>query len=89
MSEEIYEFVNNNEIEDNENYEYFYEEVIVDENPPAIALCILSAINVGIIKCLEDLEDLCDLAVRALEEIIDYQNYPIVASELSTKARRH
>jgi len=53
-----------------------------------IALCILSAINVGIIKSLEDLEELCDLAVRALEEIIDYQRYPVVAAERSTKARR-
>lgn len=88
MSKEIYEFVDINEEEDNENYEYFYEDVIVDENPPSIALCILSAINVGIIKSLDDLEELCDLAVRALEEIIDYQNYPILAAEKSTKARR-
>jgi ribonucleoside-diphosphate reductase alpha chain len=88
MSEEIYEFVEYDESEDNENYEYFYEEVIVDDSPPAIALCILSAINVGVIKQLDDLEELCDLAVRALEEIIDYQNYPIKAAELSTKRRR-
>jgi ribonucleoside-diphosphate reductase alpha chain len=53
-----------------------------------IALCILSAINVGVIKELDDLEELCDLAVRALEEIIDYQRYPIAAAEKSTKARR-
>ena len=37
-----------------------------------IALCILSAINLGNIKYLEDLEGLCDLSVRALDEIIDY-----------------
>jgi len=53
-----------------------------------IALCILSAINVGIIKDVKDLEELCDLAVRALEEIIDYQKYPVGAAERSTKARR-
>ena len=53
-----------------------------------IALCILSAINVGLIRQLDDLEDLCDLAVRALEEIIDYQKYPVRAAEISTKARR-
>ena len=53
-----------------------------------IALCILSAINVGIIKDVKDLEELCDLAVRALEEIIDYQKYPVEAAERSTKARR-
>jgi ribonucleoside-diphosphate reductase alpha chain len=53
-----------------------------------IALCILSAINVGKINYLEDLENLCDLAVRALDEIIDHQKYPVKAAEVSTKARR-
>ena len=52
-----------------------------------IALCILSAINVGIIK-EEELENLCDLAVRGLEELIDYQQYPVEAAERSTLARR-
>ena len=60
----------------------------IDDPEGEIALCILSAINVGVIKSLDDLEDLCDLAVRALEEIIDYQRYPIKAAEISTKARR-
>jgi ribonucleoside-diphosphate reductase alpha chain len=60
----------------------------IDDPEGEIALCILSAINVGIIKELDDLEELCDLAVRALEEIIDYQRYPIKAAEISTKARR-
>ena len=53
-----------------------------------IALCILSAINVGILKNLDDLENLCDLSVRALDEIIDHQRYPVMAAEISTKARR-
>src|SRR5210317_484175 len=53
-----------------------------------IALCILSAINVGKLNYLEDLESLCDLAVRALDEIIDHQRYPVKAAEVSTKARR-
>jgi len=52
-----------------------------------IALCILSAVNVGIIK-EEELENLCDLAVRGLEELIDYQQYPVEAAERSTLARR-
>ena len=60
----------------------------IDDEDGEIALCILSAINVGVIKDLDDLEELCDLAVRALEEIIDYQKYPIKAAEKSTKARR-
>jgi len=60
----------------------------IDDEEGEIALCILSAINVGTLRNLDDLEDLCELAVRALEEIIDYQNYPIAAAEKSTKARR-
>ncbi|SVC62768.1 uncharacterized protein METZ01_LOCUS315622, partial [marine metagenome] len=52
-----------------------------------IALCILSAINVGIIK-LEELDNLCDLTVRGLEELIDHQKYPVRAAEISTQARR-
>jgi ribonucleoside-diphosphate reductase alpha chain len=53
-----------------------------------IALCILSAINVGKVDERDELEDLCDLAVRSLDEIIDHQNYPVKAAEISTKARR-
>ena len=53
-----------------------------------IALCILSAINIGKIKNLDDLEELCDLSVRGLEELIDYQNYPVKSAEFSTISRR-
>ena len=53
-----------------------------------IALCILSAINVGKIRKTDELENLCDLAVRGLEELIDYQEYPVKAAEESTLARR-
>ncbi len=60
----------------------------IDDRTGEIALCILSAINVGKIKSDEELEDLCDLAVRGLEELIDYQEYPVTAAEAATKARR-
>ena len=53
-----------------------------------IALCILSAINVGKLRHLDELEELCDLAVRGLEELIDYQEYPVEAARRSTLARR-
>ena len=53
-----------------------------------IALCILSAINVGKINKRDELESLCDLAVRSLDEVINHQKYPINAAEVSTKARR-
>ena len=39
-------------------------------------------------KNKEELEPLCDLSVRGLEELIDLQNYPVKAAEISTKARR-
>ena len=51
-----------------------------------IALCILSAINVGVLKDIKELETLCDLSVRGLEQIIDHQKYPVKAAEQSTKA---
>ena len=60
----------------------------IDDPNGEIALCILSAINVGKINQLEELENLCQLAVRSLDEIIDYQRYPVKAAEISTKARR-
>lgn len=60
----------------------------IDDQNGEIALCILSAINVGAINDLSELESVCDLAVRALDEIIDYQDYPVKAAEVSTKARR-
>jgi len=60
----------------------------IDDPDGEIALCILSAINVGKIKHLDDLEELCDLAVRALDELIDYQAYPVVAAKVSTENRR-
>jgi len=60
----------------------------IDAENGEIALCILSAINVGKIKHIEEMEDLCDLSVRSLDELIDYQNYPVIAAEKSTKARR-
>jgi ribonucleoside-diphosphate reductase alpha chain len=60
----------------------------IDETTGEIALCILSAINVGKVKSDEELEELCELSVRALEELIDYQKYPVMAAEVATKARR-
>ena len=60
----------------------------IDDHTGEIALCILSAINVGKVRSDDELEELCDLAVRGLEELIDYQKYPIKAAELATRARR-
>ena len=60
----------------------------IDDLVGEIALCILSAVNIGKIRDLDELEDLCDLAVRGLDELIDYQDYPVRAAEIATKARR-
>ena len=60
----------------------------IDDSSGEIALCILSAINVGKLRNLDELEELCDLAVRGLEELIDYQSYPVEAAQVSTLARR-
>jgi ribonucleoside-diphosphate reductase alpha chain len=61
-----------------------------DINDPdgEISLCTLSAINWGVLKDTTDLEKVCDLSVRALDELLDYQEYPVVAAELSTMNRR-
>ena len=60
----------------------------IDDESGEIALCILSAVNLGLIRDKEDLEELCDLSVRALDEIIDYQEYPVEAARISTESRR-
>ena len=60
----------------------------IHDDQGEIALCILSAVNVGGLNDLGELESICDLAVRALEQIIDYQDYPVKAAEVSTKKRR-
>ena len=61
-----------------------------DINDPdgEISLCTLSAVNWGAIRSLEQLENVCDLAVRALDELLDYQEYPIDAARRSTMNRR-
>jgi ribonucleoside-diphosphate reductase alpha chain len=53
-----------------------------------ISLCTLSAINWGNIKSPGDFERVCRLAVRGLDELLDYQKYPVLAAELSTAKRR-
>jgi ribonucleoside-diphosphate reductase alpha chain len=61
-----------------------------DLNDPEgeISLCTLSAINWGNIKCPTDFEKVCRLAVRGLDALLSYQNYPILAAQLSTEKRR-
>ena len=60
----------------------------IDDPEGEIALCILSAINVGKLRNLDELEELCDLSVRGLDALIDFQGYPVKAAEIGTKNRR-
>ena len=53
-----------------------------------IALCTLSAFNLGAIKSLDELEGLADLAVRALDSLLDYQDYPVPAARNASLGRR-
>jgi len=61
-----------------------------DVNDPEgeISLCTLSAINWGLINEPSEFEKYCDLSVRALDELLDYQDYPIPAAQISTMNRR-
>jgi len=60
---------------------------INDENG-RIALCTLSAINWGNVKEPKDFERMCRLAVRGLDALLSYQNYPVRAAEISTQEFR-
>ena len=61
-----------------------------DLNDPngEIALCTLSAINWGVFKNPEDMKKACDLAVRGLDALLSYQNYPVLAAAYATQNRR-
>ncbi|MEG2830656.1 MAG: ribonucleotide-diphosphate reductase subunit alpha, partial [Edwardsiella sp. (in: enterobacteria)] len=60
----------------------------VNDETGEIALCTLSAFNLGAIDSLDDLEELATLAVRALDALLDYQDYPIPAARRGAMGRR-
>ncbi|WP_343190419.1 class 1a ribonucleoside-diphosphate reductase subunit alpha [Buchnera aphidicola (Mollitrichosiphum nigrofasciatum)] len=60
----------------------------INDTEGEIALCTLSAINLGSIDNLKEISELADLSVRALDELLDYQEYPIYAAKKSTMNRR-
>ncbi|QHJ10608.1 Ribonucleoside-diphosphate reductase 1 subunit alpha [Paraglaciecola mesophila] len=62
-------------------------EHVNDENGE-IALCTLSAFNLGAIESVEDFAEMADLAVRALDNLLDYQDYPVPAAYNATMGRR-
>ena len=63
---------------------------LTDVNDPEgeISLCTLSAVNWGVLKDTVEMQKVCNLAVRGLDELLDYQEYPILAAEQSTMNRR-
>ncbi|QBF81339.1 ribonucleoside-diphosphate reductase subunit alpha [Shewanella maritima] len=60
----------------------------IDDPNGEIALCTLSALNLGAIENLDEIEVLADLAVRALDNLLDYQDYPIKSAHLGSMNRR-
>jgi ribonucleoside-diphosphate reductase alpha chain len=60
----------------------------IDDKVGEIGICILSALNLLEIENDKDLQKACSIAVRSLESIIDYQDYPVAAGENFTKNRR-
>ncbi|MGB3384738.1 MAG: class 1a ribonucleoside-diphosphate reductase subunit alpha [Marinomonas sp.] len=60
----------------------------IDDPEGEIALCTLSAFNLGALDNLDELEELSELIVRALDALLDYQNYPIPAAKRATELRR-
>ncbi len=53
-----------------------------------IALCTLSSLNWGAISEPADFEKPCELAIRALDELLDYQDYPMIAAGIPAIKRR-
>lgn len=60
----------------------------VNDPEGEVALCTLSAFNLGAIESLDELEELATLAVRALDSLLDYQHYPLPAAQNSALKRR-
>ncbi|ADV33865.1 ribonucleoside-diphosphate reductase, alpha subunit [Candidatus Blochmanniella vafra str. BVAF] len=60
----------------------------INDTNGEIALCTLSAFNLGNLNNLDDLSELSTLIVRALDALLDYQSYPVLAAQYSAKNRR-
>ena len=73
---------------DDDEYVYVLGEEFESEDESEISLCTLSAINWGKVRDPADFERPCTLVVRALDELLDYQDYPVLAAKKSTMDRR-
>jgi ribonucleoside-diphosphate reductase alpha chain len=53
-----------------------------------VALCTLSAVNLGALESIDELEEITEIIVRALDSLLDYQDYPIKAAKIASMNRR-
>ena len=60
----------------------------VQDKEGEVALCTLSAVNLGAIDSLDELEDITDIIVRSLDSLLDYQDYPLKSAEITSNNRR-
>lgn len=60
----------------------------INDDKGEIALCTLSAVNLGKVEKLTDIEEPAELIVRALDALLDYQDYPVIAAKNSSMQRR-
>lgn len=74
---------------DSDVYDYHEEdfELVWGDNPAEIALCVLSALNLGAIKDLSEMESICEFTVRALDYVISNQDYPVSSAKKMLKRR--
>ena len=60
----------------------------INDEEGEIALCTLSAVNLGKVENVSDIEEPAELIVRALDALLDYQDYPVKAAENGSMRRR-
>ena len=60
----------------------------INDETGEIALCTLSAVNLGKVENVSDIEEPAELIVRALDALLDYQDYPVKAAENGSMRRR-
>ena len=60
----------------------------VQDKEGEVALCTLSAVNLGALESLDELEDITDIIVRSLDSLLDYQDYPLKSAEIASNNRR-
>lgn len=60
----------------------------INDEKGEIALCTLSGINLGEIEQISDIEEPAELIVRALDALLDYQDYPVISAKNGSMNRR-